>query len=99
MGVTRRLKVLNPAIRCYSVQPDGPLHGLEGMKHMASAIVPGIYDRSVADVVAELVLTHFVGQYLPATAQVGVGRILGLLGERLARLSCLRAHPRRLSED
>src|SRR2546423_14296 len=49
MGVTRRLKELNPAIRCVSMQPDSPLHGLEGMKHMASAIVPGIYDPSVAD--------------------------------------------------
>jgi S-sulfo-L-cysteine synthase (O-acetyl-L-serine-dependent) len=49
MGVTRRLKELNPAIKCYSVQPDSPLHGLEGMKHMATAIVPGIYDPSVAD--------------------------------------------------
>ena len=49
MGVTRRLKELNPAIKCYSVQPDGPLHGLEGMKHMATAIVPGIYDPSIAD--------------------------------------------------
>jgi cysteine synthase B len=49
MGVTRRLKELNPAIRCISMQPDQPLHGLEGMKHMPSAIVPGIYDPSVAD--------------------------------------------------
>ena len=49
MGVTRRLKELNPAIQCISVQPDGPLHGLEGMKHMASAIVPGIYDPALAD--------------------------------------------------
>jgi len=49
MGVTRRLKELNPEIRCISMQPDSPLHGLEGMKHMGSAIVPGIYDASVAD--------------------------------------------------
>jgi cysteine synthase B len=49
MGVSRRLKELNPAIKCYSVQPDGPLHGLEGMKHMPSAIVPGIYDPALAD--------------------------------------------------
>ncbi len=49
MGVSRRLKELNPAIKCYSVQPDGPLHGLEGMKHMPTAIVPGIYDPGVAD--------------------------------------------------
>jgi cysteine synthase B len=49
MGVTRRLKELNPAIRCISMQPDGPLHGLEGLKHMASAMVPGIYDPEIAD--------------------------------------------------
>lgn len=49
MGVSRRLKELNPAIRCITVQPDGPLHGLEGMKHMPSAIVPRIYDSAVAD--------------------------------------------------
>ena len=49
MGVSRRLKELNPAIKCYSVQPDSPLHGLEGMKHMATAIVPGIYDPGLAD--------------------------------------------------
>jgi cysteine synthase B len=49
MGVTRRLKELNPAIQCICMQPDSPLHGLEGMKHMASALVPGIYDAGIAD--------------------------------------------------
>jgi cysteine synthase B len=49
MGTARRLKELNPNIQCISMQPDGPLHGLEGMKHMASALVPGIYDPRVAD--------------------------------------------------
>ena len=49
MGTARRLKEMNPAIRCISVQPDGPLHGLEGWKHMESAIVPGIYDDTLAD--------------------------------------------------
>ena len=49
MGVTRRLKELNPAIECYSMQPDGPLHGLEGLKHMPTALVPGIYEPDVAD--------------------------------------------------
>ena len=50
MGVTKRLKELNPAIQCVCMQPDGPLHGLEGMKHMATAMVPGIYDPAIADV-------------------------------------------------
>jgi cysteine synthase B len=49
MGTTRGLKQFNPAIRCISMQPDSPLHGLEGMKHMATAIVPGIYDPALAD--------------------------------------------------
>jgi len=49
IGIGRRLRELNPAIRLISVQPDSPLHGLEGLKHMATAIVPGIYDASLAD--------------------------------------------------
>jgi len=49
VGTARRLKELNPEIRCISFQPDDPFHGLEGMKHMATAIKPGIYDPSVAD--------------------------------------------------
>ena len=49
MGTGRRLRELNPAIVLASVQPDSPLHGLEGLKHMESAIVPGIYDASLAD--------------------------------------------------
>jgi S-sulfo-L-cysteine synthase (O-acetyl-L-serine-dependent) len=49
MGVTRRLKEYNPAVQCITMQPDSPLHGLEGMKYMASAIVPGIYDSELAD--------------------------------------------------
>ena len=49
MGATRRLKELNPKIRCISLQPDEPFHGIEGAKHMASAIVPKIYDPLLAD--------------------------------------------------
>ena len=49
VGTTRRLKELNPAIRCISLQPDASFHGLEGWKHMATAIVPGIYDATLAD--------------------------------------------------
>ncbi|GAC1341977.1 MAG: cysteine synthase family protein [Candidatus Dormibacteria bacterium] len=48
-GVTRRLREYNPAVQCISVQPDEPWHGLEGMKHMATSIVPGIYDAELAD--------------------------------------------------
>ena len=49
VGTGRRLRQFNPAIRLISFQPSGPFHGLEGLKHMDSAIVPGIYDPSVAD--------------------------------------------------
>jgi S-sulfo-L-cysteine synthase (O-acetyl-L-serine-dependent) len=49
VGTTRRLKELNPAIRCVSVQPSSSFHGLEGLKHMETAIVPGIYDAKLAD--------------------------------------------------
>jgi cysteine synthase B len=49
VGTARRLKELNPAIRCVSLQPDSAFHGLEGWKHMASAIVPKIYDPALAD--------------------------------------------------
>lgn len=49
VGTTRRLKELNPKIRCISFQPDSGFHGLEGLKHMATAIVPRIYDSKLAD--------------------------------------------------
>jgi len=54
VGTSRRLKELEPGIRCISFQPDSPFHGLEGMKHMPSAIKPGIYDPSVADANLEI---------------------------------------------
>ena len=49
VGAARRLKELNPVIRCISLQPDSAFHGIEGAKHMATAIVPKIYDPSLAD--------------------------------------------------
>ncbi len=49
VGTGRRLKELNPAIRLVTVEPNSPLHGLEGMKHLATALVPGIYDPSIVD--------------------------------------------------
>jgi cysteine synthase B len=49
IGTMRRLKELNPKLVAISFQPDGPFHGLEGMKHMPSAIVPAIYDPKLAD--------------------------------------------------
>src|ERR1043165_3169399 len=49
VGVGRRLRKFNPAIKLISFQPDSPFHGLEGLKHMQSAIVPAIYDPTLAD--------------------------------------------------
>jgi cysteine synthase B len=49
VGTARRLRELNPAIKLISMQPDSPFHGLEGMKHIETAIVPGIYDPTIAD--------------------------------------------------
>lgn len=49
MGVGRRLKELRSRVRLIRMQPDSPLHGLEGMKHMATTIKPGIYDAALAD--------------------------------------------------
>ena len=49
IGAGRRFREFNTSIRLISVQPDSPLHGLEGLKHMETAIVPGIYESSLAD--------------------------------------------------
>src|SRR5215208_3476671 len=48
VGVVRRLRELNPALKAVAVQPESPLHGLEGLKHMATAITPGIFDETLA---------------------------------------------------
>ena len=54
MGVGRFLRERAPAVRMISVEPDSPFHGLEGMKHMASAIVPAIYEAALADEAREM---------------------------------------------
>ena len=73
MGTTRRLKELNPAIQCISMQPDSPFNGLEGLKHMATAIVPPIYDPTLADLNIEMATerAYEMAKYL--------GRNLGVL--------------------
>ena len=48
-GVGRCLRALNPAVRLIAVQPDSPVHGIQGLKHLPTAIVPGIYDPSLVD--------------------------------------------------
>jgi cysteine synthase B len=54
MGTTRKLKELNPEIQAISMQPDSPFHGLEGLKYMATSIVPAIYDPLLADRAIEM---------------------------------------------
>ncbi|HEX3282911.1 MAG TPA: cysteine synthase family protein [Pyrinomonadaceae bacterium] len=49
VGVVRRLKSFNPRLQAIAMQPDSPLHGLEGLKHLRTARVPGIYDPTLAD--------------------------------------------------
>lgn len=49
MGTSRALRQFNPNIKVMSFQPDSPFHGLEGLKHMETAMVPAIYDRTMAD--------------------------------------------------
>jgi S-sulfo-L-cysteine synthase (O-acetyl-L-serine-dependent) len=49
VGSARRFRELNPEIRCVSLQPDASFHGLEGWKHMPTAIRPAIYDETLAD--------------------------------------------------
>ena len=54
MGVGRRLREFNPDVQLISVQPDSPMHGVEGLKHMETAIRPGIYDDTLADEAARV---------------------------------------------
>jgi len=74
MGTGRRLKELNPAIELVAVQPDGPFHGLEGLKHLATAIVPGIYDPGLPD------RTEFVKTEEAEDAVRRLAREAGLFG-------------------
>jgi S-sulfo-L-cysteine synthase (O-acetyl-L-serine-dependent) len=73
MGTGRRLRELNDGIQLIAVQPDGPFHGLEGLKHLATAIVPGIYDPDVPD------RTEFVATEEAETVVARLAREAGLL--------------------
>jgi cysteine synthase B len=54
VGTGRKLRELKPEVRLVAFQPDSALHGLEGWKHLETAVVPKIYDPSVADEVIEV---------------------------------------------
>jgi cysteine synthase B len=75
MGTTRRLKELNSAVRGISMQPGSPFHGLEGLKHMATALVPGIYDPVLADDNVEV--TTEDGQEMAARLAQEEGLLVG----------------------
>lgn len=74
-GTTRRLRELDSSILCYSAQPDGPFNGVEGWKHMATAIKPGVYDENLAD--GDLRVTtaeaHHMARFLARTESMLVG--------------------------
>jgi S-sulfo-L-cysteine synthase (O-acetyl-L-serine-dependent) len=54
VGTSKRLKQLNSEIKTITLQPDAPLHGLEGLKHLETAVVPGIYDENLSDRMIEV---------------------------------------------
>jgi S-sulfo-L-cysteine synthase (O-acetyl-L-serine-dependent) len=87
MGNTRRLKELNPAIRCISLQPNSPFHGIEGAKHMASAIVPKIYDPALADKNFEIATedAHAMARYVARKCGLllGISAAAGIAGSLL----------------
>jgi cysteine synthase B len=87
VGATRRLKELNPKIRCISLQPDSAFHGIEGAKHLPSAIVPRIYDSSLADQNLEIVTedAHAMARRLAREQGLLVG-----VSSAAAVVGCLR---------
>jgi S-sulfo-L-cysteine synthase (O-acetyl-L-serine-dependent) len=76
VGTSRRLKELNPDVRCISLQPDSAFHGIEGAKHMASAIVPKIYDPKLADVDIEIATEDAYAYAIRASREEGL--LLGI---------------------
>lgn len=97
VGTTRRLKELNPAVKCVSLQPDSSFHGIEGAKHMASAIVPKIYDPTLADQNLEIATedAYAMARQLSRTAGLLVG-----ISAAAAVVGCLKiARDLRLQQD
>jgi cysteine synthase B len=91
MGVGRYLRERAPGVRLVSIEPDGPFHGLEGMKHMASAMVPPIYDAGLADEAREVSteaayamvkrLAREMGLLVGVSAGANVAAALSVAGE------------------
>lgn len=78
VGTGRRLREALPRVRLISVQPDSPLHGVEGLKHMASAIRPGIYDETLAD--EDLRVSTERAQALTRRLAIDEGLLVGVSG-------------------
>ena len=87
MGNTRRLRELNPDIHFVSIQPDSPFNGMEGLKHMPTAIVPGIYDETLADenVVVRTEDAHDMARQLARTEGIFVGVSAGAMVSTIVR--------------
>ncbi len=87
MGAARRLKELNSKIRCISLQPDSPFHGIEGAKHMATSIVPRIYDPGFADCNLEISTEEAYGMMKRMVREEGL--LVGI-SSAAAMAGCLR---------
>ncbi|HUA16471.1 MAG TPA: cysteine synthase family protein [Verrucomicrobiae bacterium] len=87
VGTTRRLKELNPRVQCVSLQPDSSFHGIEGAKHMASAIVPKIYDPALADENLEIATEDAYA--MARQLSRGAGLLVGI-SAAAAVVGCLR---------
>lgn len=97
VGTTRRLKELNPAVKCISLQPDSSFHGIEGAKHMASALVPKIYDASLAD--QNLEISTEDSYAMARQLSRGAGLLVGI-SAAAAVVGCLKiAHELPLRKD
>jgi len=72
MGTSRRLKELNPSLKAVAVQPDSPFHGLEGMKHMSSTILPGIYDATLINETIEVETEEAMKMTLRLAREMGI---------------------------
>src|SRR2546430_13954169 len=76
VGTARRLMEFDPPIRCVLLHPDSPFHGIEGAKHMASAIVPRIYDPKLADEDIEIATENAYAYAIRASREEGL--LLGI---------------------
>lgn len=87
MGVGRYLKEKNPEIKLVGIQPDSPLHGIEGLKHMPSALKPAIYDESVLDEVifVKTEEAYFFVKALLERLSLLLGSLLGQLLQELLK--------------